>query len=226
MAGAVAQILATALMLSAMRERSFSVVTAIIKTEPVQVALFGLAVLGDPLTPATLAAVLVATAGVVLISSKAGLADLGRAGLRPVALGVLAGTFFALAAVAFRGAVTSLDQGSFVLRASVTLAWALGLQTAILVAWLLATNRRALWGSLGEWRASLLAGFLGALASQFWFMAFALTTAANVRTLALVEVVFAQVVSHRFLAQATARRELAGMALIVAGVALLLWGQA
>jgi drug/metabolite transporter (DMT)-like permease len=94
------------------------------------------------------------------------------------------------------------------------------------VAWLLATNRRALWGSLGEWRASLLAGFLGALASQFWFMAFALTTAANVRTLALVEVVFAQVVSHRFLAQATARRELAGMALIVGGVALLLWGQA
>ena len=45
--GAVTQILATALMLSAMRERAFSVVTAYTKTEPVQVALFGLLLLGD-----------------------------------------------------------------------------------------------------------------------------------------------------------------------------------
>ena len=36
------------------------------------------------------------------------------------------------------------------------------------------------------------AGLLGALASQFWFIAFALTTAANVRTLALVEVMEAE----------------------------------
>src|SRR5215218_4792151 len=49
--GAGVQILATALMLSAMRERSFSVVTAYTKTEPVQVALFGLVLLGDPLMP-------------------------------------------------------------------------------------------------------------------------------------------------------------------------------
>ena len=38
----------------------------------------------------------------------------------------------------------------------------------------------------------MLAGFMGAFASQFWFLAFALTAAANVRTLALVEVLFAQ----------------------------------
>src|SRR3712207_2342114 len=67
--GAATQILATALMLAAMRERSFSVVTAIIKTEPVQVAVFGLAVLGDPLTPLMLVAILVATGGVLLMSS-------------------------------------------------------------------------------------------------------------------------------------------------------------
>ena len=34
-----------------MRERAFSVVTAYTKTEPVQVALFGLLLLGDHLTP-------------------------------------------------------------------------------------------------------------------------------------------------------------------------------
>jgi len=222
--GAVAQILATALMLAAMRERSFSVVTATIKTEPVQTALFGLALLGDPLTPPVGLAILVATAGVVLMSAKPG-ADLGGSA-RPVLFGLVAGAFFALAAIGFRGAILSLPEGSFLMRATTTLAWRLGVQTALLVGWLGLFDRPALIGSLRVWRASLGAGFLGALASQFWFIGFALTTAANVRTLALVEVLMAQAVSHRLFSQATSRREVLGMALIVGGVALLLAAQA
>jgi drug/metabolite transporter (DMT)-like permease len=101
----------------------------------------------------------------------------------------------------------------------------LGLQTTILLIWLGLFDRKALMASFKAWRPSLGAGFLGALASQFWFIGFALTTAANVRTLALVEVLMAQAVSHRFLAQATTRRELAGMLLILAGVGLLLLAQ-
>ena len=51
MLGAFAQIVATALMLAAMSDRSFVVVYAIIKTEPVQAAVFGLVFLGDAVTP-------------------------------------------------------------------------------------------------------------------------------------------------------------------------------
>jgi drug/metabolite transporter (DMT)-like permease len=224
--GAVTQILATALMLAAMRERSFAVVTATTKTEPVHIAVFGLVVLGDPLTPLMALAIVVATAGVILASLKSGLSELTRAGARPILMGVVAGAFFGLAATGFRGAILSLDSGSFVVRASTTLVCGLALQTAILVAWLIAFNRPALVGSLREWRSSLFAGFLGALASQFWFIGFALTAAANVRTLALVEVLMAQAVSHRLLAEGTTGRELLGIALIVAGVALLLWAAA
>src|SRR5690349_18090341 len=68
--GAGAQILATALMLAAMGERSFVVVTALIKTEAVQVALFGLIFLGDKLSPGITAAILIATVGVVIMSFK------------------------------------------------------------------------------------------------------------------------------------------------------------
>ena len=76
---------------------------------------------------------------------------------------------------------------------------------------------------LRAWRPSLFAGFMGALASQFWFLAFALTSAANVRTLALVEVLFAQAISRFAFGQPTARREAFGIVLIVVGVALLIW---
>jgi drug/metabolite transporter (DMT)-like permease len=223
-AGSVTQIVATALMLAAMRERSFSVVTAYIKTEPVQTALFGFAVLDDPLTWSMVAAILVATAGVILISTRPG-AGLASSGLKPVAMGVAAGAFFALSAIGFRGAILSLDSGSFLIRATTTLAWSLGTQTALLLVWLGLVDRAALAGSFRAWRPSIRAGFLGALASQFWFIGFSLTTAANVRTLALVEVVMAQIVSQKVLSQATSRREILGMGLIVGGVALLLAAQ-
>jgi drug/metabolite transporter (DMT)-like permease len=219
--GALTQILATALMLSAMRERAFSIVTAYTKTEPVQVALFGLVLLGDPLTLSMALAIVVATGGVLLMSVKPG-TNLTSSGLRPVLFGLASGAFFALAAIGFRGAILSLDGGSSLIRASTTLVWGLGLQTAVLLVWLGLFDRRALVASFAAWRPSLGAGFLGALASQFWFIGFALTSAANVRTLALVEVLMAQAVSHRFLAQATSKRELAGMLLILGGVALLL----
>lgn len=224
LAGAVTQILATAFMLAAMRERSFSVVTAYIKTEPVQVAVFGLVLLGDPLTVPAATAIVIATIGVVVLSSKPG-ASLTSAGLRPVLLGVAAGALFALSAVSFRAAILALDHGSFLIRATTTLAWSLGTQTALLLIWLGIFDRPALLGSFGAWRSSLAAGFLGALASQFWFVGFSLTSAANVRTLALVEVLMAQAVAHRLLSQETTRRELAGMGLVVAGVALLLAAQ-
>jgi uncharacterized membrane protein len=64
---------------------------------------------------------------------------------------------------------------------------------------------------------------MGATASQFWFLAFALATAASVRTLALVEVLFAQAISRFLFKQPTARREALGIVLIVIGVAAVLW---
>src|SRR6202012_5437769 len=60
------------LMLAAMGERSFVVAYAYIKTEPVQVALFGLVFLGDHVAPLAAAAILIATAGVIVISLKPG----------------------------------------------------------------------------------------------------------------------------------------------------------
>ncbi len=58
--GAGAQIVATALMLAAMNDRSFVVTIAYIKTEAIQAALFGLLFLGDRLTLGMVGALLVA----------------------------------------------------------------------------------------------------------------------------------------------------------------------
>lgn len=225
LAGALAQIMATVLMLAAMKERSFAVTTAYIKTEPVQVAVFGVVVLQDHLPLLAALAIVVATAGVVLMAMKPGMGKVTAAGLRPALFGVVAGAFFALSAIGFRGAILRLEDVSFALAATTTLCWSLGVQTLLLGIWLGLFNREALTRSLTAWRPSLFAGFMGAFASQFWFIGFSLTSAANVRTLALVEVIFAQVVWRRMLDQSTTTREWLGMALIIGGVALLMAAQ-
>jgi drug/metabolite transporter (DMT)-like permease len=217
--GALAQIAATALMLAAMNDRSFVVVYAYIKTEPVQAALFGLLFLGDAVTPAITAAIVIATTGVVLMALKPDTSS----DLRATLLGLAAGGMFAFSAVGFRGAILSLGLSSYVMAATFTVAMGLLLQAVLLSGYLWLRDRKVLGAIARAWRPSLFAGFLGALASQFWFLAFALATAASVRTLALVEVLFAQAISRFVFKQATSRREAVGIALIVAGVVLLIW---
>jgi len=68
-----------------------------------------------------------------------------------------------------------------------------------------------------------LAGGMGALASAGWFTAFAMTSAANVRTLGMVEVVFSYLVSHRLLREKLTGAERCGLLLVLVGVAALLF---
>ncbi len=220
--GGVSQIAGTALMLQVMKSASFGVTTAWLKIEPVLVALIGAFLLGDALTLPGLVAIAISVLGVVILTVKPGQGRAMFSGARPAGMGMLAGLCFGLAAIGFRGGILSLDSGSFLMRATLTLALALAVQTTALMIWMLARDRAALWGPFRVWRASLGAGFLGAFASEFWFIGFSLTSAANVRTLALVEVILAQLVARYWFQQRATTRQLIGMGIILLGVAALL----
>jgi drug/metabolite transporter (DMT)-like permease len=217
--GAFAQVAATALMLVAMGERSFVITIAYLKTEPIQVAVFGLIFLGDRVSPPMMAAILVATAGVIIMSTKPG-GMIG--GIKPTLIGLASGGMFALSAIGFRGAILDLHLPNFLMAATFTLVIGLLMQAVALSVYLLLRTPAVLTAIARDWKPSLFAGLMGALASQFWFLAFALATAASVRTLALVEVLFAQLVARFAFAQKTTRREAVGMVLVVAGVVLLI----
>jgi drug/metabolite transporter (DMT)-like permease len=220
-AGAMAQIAATATMLSVMGERSFVVAYAYIKTEPVQVALFGLIFLGDHVTPLTAAAIVIATIGVIVISLKPGASQVSTR--RSTVIGIVSGALFALSAIGYRGAILSLALPHFVMAATFTLAVGLVMQAALLTAYLVVREPKVLRDIAAAWKPSLFAGFMGAFASEFWFLGFAITSAANVRTLGLVEVLFALGVTHFVFKQPTTNRELGGVVLVVLGVLLLVW---
>ncbi|MCB1523026.1 MAG: DMT family transporter [Rhodoblastus sp.] len=221
--GGVSQILATGLMLAAMREKSFVVAIAYTKTEPVQVALFGLLFLGDRVTGGMAAAIAVATLGVMLMSWPKRSAEAAPTSWRAAVFGLVSAAMFAFSAIGYRAGILALGAPNFVLGASTILALALAIQSGLIVIGLALFDRALLARIFRAWRPSLLAGFMGALASQFWFLAFAIDTAARVRTLALIEMIFAQVVTKKIFQQKTNAREIAGMAIMIAGVVILMW---
>jgi drug/metabolite transporter (DMT)-like permease len=219
--GAFSQVIATAMMLAAMRTRSFVVAVAYTKTEPAQVALFGLVAFNETPTRSLIAAIAFAMIGVGLMSVRS------RKELvsdwRSTAYGLASATFFAFAAIGFRSAVIGVETPSRALAASMILVVGLAIQSATLGLYLGVVDRAGARAILAAWRSSLFAGFMGALASQFWFIAFALTDAARVRTLALIEVPMAQVVSLKLFREPPSLRDGLGMALIVAAAAILVW---
>jgi len=217
--GAFAQVAATALMLLAMGERSFVVTIAYLKTEPIQVAIFGFIFLGDVVSGPMMVAILMATSGVVIMSTRPG----GMVGgIRPTLLGLASGGMFALSAIGYRGGILSLALPNYVMAATFTLLIGLVMQAVVLSLYLWLRQPSVLMAIVRSWKPSLFAGFAGAVASQFWFLAFALTTAASVRTLALVEVLFAQLIARFAFGQKTTAREGVGMVLVVSGVVLLI----
>lgn len=221
--GAVTQVGGTALMLLTMEQRSFVVAIAYLKTEPVLVALFGFLFLGDIVTWPMAGAIGVAMAGVALLSLKPG-SHILAPGWRPAALGLAAAALFGLSAIGYRGAVLAAG-GNYVMAATFSLACGLLLQTLVLWPYLIVKRQDMLKGILLLWRPSLLAGFAGAAASEFWFLAFALATAASVRTLALIEIVFAQGVSRFVFKHKTTPREAIGIAVLIAGAIWLVRAQ-
>jgi drug/metabolite transporter (DMT)-like permease len=219
--GAITQIAGTALLLAVMQQRSFVVTTAYVKTEPIQVAVFGLIFLGDHVTPGLALAILIATAGVLIVSwPRSGSAEVFS--WKAAGLGLGSGALFAAAAIGYRGGIRALESPSFVVAATTTLVLGLVIQVVMLTAYLVLADRSTLVAIFRAWKPSLFAGFMGAFASQMWFLAFALETAAKVRTLALVEILFAQMVSRNLFKQSLASREAAGIGLIIVGVMLLL----
>ncbi|MBV1917006.1 MAG: EamA/RhaT family transporter [Sphingomonadaceae bacterium] len=223
--GGICQIGATALMLLVMERRAFGAGYAYIKTEPVLVAVMGAVLLGDRLPVFGWIAVVVVTAGVLLASVSPQEYRNLFSEIRMILAGVASGGLFGLSVVAFRGGINALPSGGFVVRSLSALVVTLLIQSILLGIWLAVRNRAALTGSLREWRRSLGAGLAGALASAAWFTAFSLTAAANVRTLALIELPIAALLSGRLTGQKVARHELVGMGIVMAGVALLLGSQ-
>ena len=220
--GAAFQIGATAALLLAMQQRNFAVAVTLSKTEVLQVALFGAVFLQELPTAWALGAMAIATVGVALLSlppRQPGAKFEWRS--KAALYGLICGACFAIATVGFRGAAIELKAPSALLSGAWGVFIAQCMQTAAMVAWFAWRDPGVLVRIAKAWRVSLIAGCMGSAASLAWFSAYALQSAASVRTLGMVEVIFSYIVSRRFLKEQLRVNEKWGIALMLVGIVII-----
>ena len=232
MLGGVTQITATALLVYLFSLRNFAVGTTYSKTETVQTAVFGLVILGEPVSSLAAFAIVISLVGVMSISvakSHLTLRNLlldwtgGWTG-RAAFIGILSGTFFGLSAVSYRAAALSLGGEGFLMQAAFTLACVVVFQTVVMAAWIRVREPGELTRVFRGWRVASLVGVAGMIGSVGWFTAMTLENAAYVRAVGQVELVFTFIASYFFFRERSTPLEIAGILLIVAGIVILLLG--
>ncbi|HEU0217604.1 MAG TPA: EamA/RhaT family transporter [Stellaceae bacterium] len=219
---ALSQIAATALLLRNMEERNFAIGVAYSKSEIIQVAIFGLVLLGDRVSAIAVVSIVIASIAVMLLSLPAGNRSLGAIARgwasRSAMLGLGSGAAFGMAAVGYRGAALALATPSVVFAAAESLVWAQTFQTVLLGGYLACRQWPVIVEVVRTWRVSLLAGAMGAIGSACWFTAMAMQPVARVRTLGLIELYFSYMVSRRIFRERLGGAELAGLVLLAAGL--------
>jgi drug/metabolite transporter (DMT)-like permease len=224
-AGGLAQIVATALLLYSFSFRNFAVGTTYSKTETVQTAIFGIVVLGDPLGLNGAAAILISLIGVMAISvarspmSFSGL--LASCTEKPALIGLASGALFGIAAISYRGASLSLGDHGFLIRAAYTLACVTAFQTLAMALFMRAREPGQVTAVLRSWRVAAWAGVTGMIASAGWFTAMTIQNAAYVRALGQIELVFTFAASILFFHERPNATEVAGIVLVIAGILVL-----
>ncbi len=224
--GALGQIVATFLLIHLFSFRNFAVGTAYSRTEPAQAAIFALVFLGERASLGAVAAIAISVVGVMLIS-VAHVAVSLRSMLastvsRNALIGLASGTAFGISAVAYRAASLALGGPNFLMQAAVTLAFVITFQTAIMLVWMVWKDRAEIGRIAKAWKPSLFTGFVGASASFGWFTAMTLQQAAIVKSLAQIEMLFTFAATVFFFKEKINRLEIAGCALIVGGILVLL----
>ncbi|KAA9385804.1 DMT family transporter [Neorhizobium galegae] len=197
--GGLAQIFATMMLVHLFSLRNFAVGTAYSKTEPVQAAIFGFILLGEKLTPGSVAAIIV---GVI---------------------GIASGAVFGISAVSYRTASLSLGGPGPVMEAAVTLACVTTFQTAFMLVWMFWKDKREIVQVVLSWRSSSLVGLAGVVGSAGWFTAMTLQQVAYVRALGQIELVFTFMASYFLFHERVNRMEVFGCLLIVGGILGLLF---
>jgi drug/metabolite transporter (DMT)-like permease len=227
--GGLSQILFTFVLIYLFSLRNFAVGTTFSKTEILQIALLGLILLGDEVSMAGTAAIMLGLVGVVILSMAQSALTWSNLATslfeKSTLVGLICGAFLGASVVFFRGATLALGDLDVMIRAAFALAVALSMQTVMLGGYLLWREPGQMTAVIRHWKPASMVGLVGFLGSVGWFTAFTLQNAAYVRAVGQIELIFTFAASIFFFKEKTSPMELAGIALImVAIIAIILTG--
>ena len=223
---AVAQIIATVLLISLFSLRNFAVGTTYARTEAFLTALLGVFLFAEHISLFGWLAIVISVAGVIVLTvARSELGDAGwlfRLWNRAALIGVGSGLFFAIASLSLRTASLSFELDAPLLTAGITLVAMIVIQTALMLIYVSLKQVGQLIIMIRQWRLGLFVGLTSALGSMGWFIAMTLERASYVKALGQIEFLFALGVSTLFFRERSTRLELYAMTLIAGGLIILI----
>jgi drug/metabolite transporter (DMT)-like permease len=224
LAGGLAQIIGTNLLLLAFSYHNYVAGTAYSKTEAIQGAILSFILLGERLPWITWLGIAVGVFGVLYLAGggkRLRALDIAQ----PAALcGLGAGLGYTLTAIFVKLATREVHGGDKILAALFVLVVVQAGQVIMQGAYVLLHERGEMNRVLRSWRTSSLVGLLASLGSAGWFTGFTLAPVALVRTVGQVEVFFTLGFGHLYLRETIRRHEVIALFCIALGVALALAG--
>ena len=218
--GALAQVAATACLLIAMERAGFAVGTALQQSSLPLAALLGLIVYRDSMSGIAWIGVAITSAGLAILTWPSRGAASGPRPVSGAAFGLGSGLCFGFSLNAFRHATLAVDAAHPAFSALASVAIVQAMQAAGLTLALVVWNRAALRAVIAGWRGSLGAGLFGACASACWFFALALSPAAPVRALGVVEAPIAAWAGRRLFSERLSPRQILAGCAVMIGVVL------
>jgi drug/metabolite transporter (DMT)-like permease len=220
LSGGLAQILATLCVVMLFKTRNFAVGITFKKTEVIQTALVGFVILGEAVSQAGFAVILIGLIGVLLLSEMPEMEGDWFRRIRNQAsqLGVLSGFLFAISGVCYRGASLEIDSADPLLRAGVTLACVTSAQLigmALWLRWFEPGQISAVWAAR---RSAAWIGLTSMVGSFCWFTAFTLQNVAYVNALGQIELIFSLIASVFFFKERITKKELAGLGFLTISI--------
>jgi drug/metabolite transporter (DMT)-like permease len=226
LATGLAQILGSVALIAAFRHGSFAQSIVLHKLEVLFTAVLGSLLFSEKPTSLAWIGILLTVAGVVWMAPGTGRSRFGKG----QALAVTAGLLLSIVGFFLKAAIEELvllnpwvGDGRFVVAAH-TLFHVTWMEVLLLTAWLVRPKAVELGQVPLYWRKMLLQGAFGFSASLGWFWAYSLAFVAYVKAVGQVESVAAVLYSLLIWKEKEVSRQIPGMALTLAGIALVLLG--
>lgn len=217
-AAALAQILATALMVKLFKLRNYAIGAGLAKSEAILAAVLGVLFFSESLTALGWLGVMLGAAAVFLLSG----ASWRQLSWPVLLLGLASGLAFALTSLWVRQASLVLGL-PFPHGAAWVLLLVILLQTLLLTAYLLLRDRASLIALLQRTKLTLAVSVCSCVGSVGWFTAMSLESVALVKTLGQVEVLFMLLISAFVFKEKLQRADHWGLALIVVAAIAVMW---
>lgn len=224
---AIAQILATALLISLFHHKNFTVSITYIKSEAIFVTFLGIAFLSEHIPLMGWLGIIVAFSGLLLASfakERVGLAAIKNSFRQKSSyIGLASGLLFAITSVTIKRSFVFLETDTVFLKAFFTPMFAYPLEVALILPFIFVKRRGELSEIIRNPRIPFLIGLFSGLGSFFWLFAFSIAYVSYVTIVGKVEFILSALISIFYFNEKVYKNEILGIVIMVAGIMLLIF---